>query len=132
MSWLLDSKVLIALMVDDHVHNVPASRWFAGTSGTIATCPVTQGALIRHLVRRGLSADRARSVLLEITSHRRHEFWADDVSYLDVALIGVLGHRQVTDAYLAQLALRRGARVVTFDRGLAHLRSGVTELVPTG
>ncbi len=113
MSWLLDTNVLIALMVDDHVHNVPASRWFAGTSGTVATCPVTQGALIRHLVRRGLSADRARSAL-------------------DVALAGVLGHRQVTDAYLAQLVLSRGARLVTFDKGLAHLRSGVAELVPTG
>jgi uncharacterized protein len=48
-----------------------------------------------------------------------------------VRLDGVIGHRQVTDAYLAELARRREARLATFDKGLAALHADVAELVPT-
>ncbi|MDT5196157.1 MAG: uncharacterized protein QOH20_2911, partial [Mycobacterium sp.] len=40
--------------------------------------------------------------------------------------------RQVTDAYLAQLARSRGGQLVTLDSGLAHLHGDVAVLVPTG
>jgi predicted nucleic acid-binding protein len=44
---------------------------------------------------------------------------------------GVIGHRQVTDAYLAALARQRGGRLATFDAGLAQLHPDVAQLVPT-
>jgi predicted nucleic acid-binding protein len=43
---------------------------------------------------------------------------------------GVIGHRQVTDAYLAQLARQHNARLATFDAGLAALHSDVADLIP--
>ena len=43
---------------------------------------------------------------------------------------GLIGHRQITDAYLAQLAQARGARLATFDRALASLHSDIADLVP--
>jgi predicted nucleic acid-binding protein len=45
---------------------------------------------------------------------------------------GVIGHRQATDAYLAQLAREHGGRLATFDQGLAKLHGDIAELVPTG
>lgn len=72
-----------------------------------------------------------RAVLEALAEHRRHEFWADTVSYRDVPLGGVIGHRQVTDAYLVQLARAHQAKLVTFDRGLAALHGEVVELIPT-
>jgi hypothetical protein len=36
-----------------------------------------------------------------------------------------MGHRQVTDAYLAALARQQGGRLVTFDAGLAVLHPDV-------
>lgn len=42
----------------------------------------------------------------------------------------VIGHRQVTDAYLAQLARAQGGKLATFDQGLAKLHHDVAELVP--
>ncbi len=51
-----------------------------------------------------------------------HAFWPDDVNLLESGLIdwsGVLGHRQVTDAYLLALAVRNGGRLVTFDKRIA-------------
>jgi uncharacterized protein len=38
----------------------------------------------------------------------------------------VLGHRQVTDAYLAALARHHKGKLVSFDRGLAALHADVT------
>jgi hypothetical protein len=44
---------------------------------------------------------------------------------------GVVGHRQVTGAYLAQLARSRSGQLATLDSGLAHLHSDVALLIPT-
>jgi len=129
---LLDANVLIALLVDEHVHHEAAESWFAGMTDRFATCPITQGSLLRLLVREGQSAATARQVLAGTTAHTRHEFWADDVPYTEVPCEGIIGHRQITDAYLAQLARARGARVVTFDRGMAKLHSDVAELIADG
>jgi uncharacterized protein len=127
---LLDANVLIALLVEEHVHHEAAGDWFAGVGGMFATCPITQGSLIRMLIREGQPASAAREILTRTTAHPRHEFWADDVPYTAVPTTGIIGHRQVTDAYLAQLARARGSRLATFDQALASLHADVAELVP--
>lgn len=130
MTVLLDANVLIALIVDDHVHHDAAEQWLAGEADSIATCPITQGSLVRLLLREGQSAQTAATVISSLMVQPRHEFWPDDVAFDVVALDGVIGHRQVTDAYLAHLARARGSRLATFDQGLAKLYSDVAELVP--
>jgi uncharacterized protein len=127
---LLDANVLIALLVDDHVHHQAAENWFAGMAGKFATCPITQGSLMRLLIREGQPAAAARAILSGTAADPRHEFWADDIPYTNVPTQGIVGHRQVTDAYLAQLARARGSRLATFDQALAKLHHDVTELVP--
>jgi len=128
---LLDANVLIALLVDDHVHHASAETWFAGLADGIATCPITQGSLMRLLVREGQTADAASSVIRGVAADPRHEFWPDDVAYTDVPTAGIVGHRQVTDAYLAQLARSRGCRLATFDQAMVRLHADVAEQVPT-
>jgi uncharacterized protein len=127
---LLDANVLIALLVEDHVHHGAAENWFVGMSGNFATCPITQGSLIRLLIREGQPASAAREILNGTTADPRHEFWPDDVSYTDVPAHGIIGHRQVTDAYLAQLSRAHGSRLATFDQAMAKLHHDVAELVP--
>jgi uncharacterized protein len=127
---LLDANVLIALLVDDHVHHAAAESWFADLDGNFATCPVTEGSLMRLLIREGQAAVTARVMLAGTATHPRHEFWPDDVPYSDVPVHGIIGHRQVTDAYLAQLARAHQARLATFDQALAKLHTDVAELVP--
>lgn len=132
MTTLLDANVLIALAIEDHVHHDAAEAWFASSRTRFATCPSTQGALVRLVVRQGGAAQTAVELLRGFVLHRRHEFWPDDISYVDVALRGVVGHRQVTDAYLAQLSRQHGAKLATFDAGLAGLHADVAELVTVG
>lgn len=131
MTALLDANVLIALLLADHVHHDAAEAWFSAGDEPVATCPITQGSLIRLIVRQGRSADDAVTVLSSLVAHPRHEFWPDDQSYPAVSLRGVIGHRQVTDAYLAQLARSRKGRLVTLDQGLAKLHHDVAEIVAT-
>ena len=132
MTVLLDANVLIALLVNDHVHHSSAETWFLGVTDGFATCPITEGSLIRLLVREGQTAEAARSLLRGLAADERHEFWPDDVTYADVLTAGIIGHRQVTDAYLAQLARSRTSRLATFDQALAKIHADVTDLVPTG
>lgn len=131
MTTLLDANVLVALVVADHVHHQSAEEWLAGTDPGFATCPITQGSLVRLLVREGQTARDAQDIVNVLASDPRHEFWPDSVSFTDVELRGVIGHRQVTDAYLAQLARTHHGQLATFDRGLAELHRDVADLVPT-
>jgi uncharacterized protein len=127
---LLDANVLIALVVADHVHHDSAESWLTRTAENFATCPITLGSLVRLLIREGQSADTVARVLAGTVDDARHEFWPDSVSFTEVALAGIVGHRQVTDAYLAQLTRARRGRLATFDRGLASLHPDIAELVP--
>ena len=131
MTALLDANVLIALVVTEHVHHDAAAEWLSLSGTGFATCPITQGSLVRFLVRTGQSAAAARDVVGAVASANRHEFWSDTVSFADIEVDGIVGHRQVTDAYLAQLARIHKGRLVTLDSGLAHLHNDVAVLIPT-
>ncbi|HYB82683.1 MAG TPA: TA system VapC family ribonuclease toxin [Mycobacterium sp.] len=131
MTALLDANVLIALVVSEHVHHDVATEWLSASDAGFATCPITQGSLVRFLVRMGQSAAAAREVISAVEGASRHEFWPDSVSFADIEIGGVVGHRQVTDAYLAQLARSRNGHLATLDTGLAHLHSDVAVLIPT-
>jgi predicted nucleic acid-binding protein len=53
-----------------------------------------------------------------------HHFWHDDVALADSPAIArdrLIGYRQITDAQLLALAIVRGGRLVTFDRGIVEL-----------
>jgi uncharacterized protein len=128
---LLDANVLIALVVEEHVHHDAAVGWLSASDITFATCPITQGSLVRFLVRRGQTAAAARDVVSAVENAKSHEFWPDRVSFADVEVGGLVGHRQVTDAYLAQLARGNSGQLATLDSGLAHLHSDVAVLIPT-
>lgn len=130
MTELLDGNVLVGLAKEDHSTHVAARRWWrARADQAFATCPITQGTLLRLLIFSGATPGNSLAVLHAIVSLPGHEFWSDDISYADVALTGVIGHRQITDAYLAALARRNGGRLVTFDAGLAALHPDVVTLL---
>lgn len=133
MVHLLDGNVLIALGDADHVHHAATRRWFRQRGDLpFATCPITQGSLLRVLLqRRRGTADDARDILRGFTAHATHRFWTDDLPYEAIRWDGVIGYRQVTDAYLAALARKHGGRLATLDRGLAALHDDVAELIPT-
>ena len=126
MRALLDVNVLIALLDADHSLNVSATRWFAenGKAGW-SSCPLTQNGCVRVMSHSGypnpLPVRAIVERLAEAAAHTLHEFWADDVSVLDPAVVDpvrVHGPRQLTDVYLLALAIAHRGRLVTFDKSI--------------
>lgn len=133
MTWLLDANVLIALCTPDHVDHTRASNWYHSEKNrSFATCPITQGALIRFQLRFGreIKASQAWRLMAAVCAFPSHEFWPDDLSFKDVSSKGILGHRQVTDAYLVALAAKHNGRVATMDEGLFALHPAQSTLIP--
>jgi uncharacterized protein len=120
---LLDVNVLIALLDADHVHHARASSWLHDNiRGGWASCAITQNGCIRIMSQpsypSALSAARVAQRLREATETAAHTFVSGDLSLLDAERFDtdqLLGHRQVTDAYLLGLASAHDCRLATFD-----------------
>ena len=133
MVWLLDANVAVAHVHEEHEHHGRVERWLAQVD-KVATCPIIEGALVRYLVRMGASGAEIRGPLASLANRPGHEFWPDDLSYTDADLSQVIGHRQVTDAYLVSLVRCHGqdARLATLDQGLALTHPDAVTLVGEG
>lgn len=123
---LLDINVLLALLDADHVDHVRARDWLDGEIGSgWASCPITQNGFLRIVSQPRYPSPVAPAVAADLLqracSTPHHEFWPCDISLLDEQLVDrtrIHGPRQVTDAYLLALGVRRGGRFVTFDRSI--------------
>jgi len=127
---LLDVNVLMALAWPTHVHHGAARRWFgAKRSGGWATCPHTQLAFLRLsiqpvVVKTAITFADALAGLATSLAAPEHEFWPLDypvVEILPEIRSRLVGHQQLGDALLLDLAIRRSGRLATFDRRLYRL-----------
>jgi uncharacterized protein len=128
--FLLDVNVLVALCWPEHEFHEAVQDWFArNVRKGWATCPLTQAGFVRIVSNPAFSpravppveALRALSVSLQ---HPAHQFWPDDVMVTDaLATFGkrLIGHRQVTDAYLLGLAIKKRGKLATLDRSVGEL-----------
>jgi toxin-antitoxin system PIN domain toxin len=128
--YLLDTHVLIALLWPSHAHHARAVRWFTiHRSSGWATCPFTQAGFVRIVSNPAFSRDAvtprdALGVLAANTASKDHVFWPDELPLAEaVAVAGsrLLGHQQVTDAYLLGMVLRRGGMLATLDERITAL-----------
>jgi toxin-antitoxin system PIN domain toxin len=124
---LLDVNVLIALLDDAHVFSQRANEWIDAAPRRVATCPIVENGVIRIMSAPSYSAthratpEQVADGLRALAEGLDHEFWSDEVSMLDETLVDfsrLHGHRQVTDAYLLALAVRRGGALASFDTAL--------------
>ena len=129
--YLPDANILIALTNVDHASHAKATGWFTGHCKAFATCPITQGALLRFLMRTkpAMSLADATIFLEQVCAVPGHRFWPDSARYSDVPERGVTGYRQLTDAYLVALAAQAGGVVATLDQALAALHPQHSVLV---
>ena len=126
MRALLDVNVLIALLDAGHLHHGLSSEWLARhLDAGWASCPLTQNGCIRIFSQpaypNSVPAAQVAERLAEAAQHPAHAFWPDSISLLQPESLvwdRLLSSRQVTDAYLLALAVERGGRLVTLDRGV--------------
>lgn len=128
MRSLFDVNALIALHDPSHVFHSSIQVWWANNAvHGWASCPLTQNGFLRIVTQASYpshqSIREAASRLRKAMRSASHEFWPDEVSIADDGLFDdhyLLGAKQITDVYLLGLAVRRGGRLVTFDRGIAR------------
>jgi hypothetical protein len=124
---LLDVNVLIALCDGRHEHHELAARWFVDHAAQgWASCPLTQNGAIRIMSAPAYPGARPVAQVLAqlqaMCAHAHHRFWPDAVSLVQAGTLNpahLLGHRQLTDAYLLALAVHHRGRLVTLDGGVA-------------
>lgn len=128
--YLLDANALIALGWPTHEHHLRVQSWFKDHARHgWATTPFTQAAFVRVVSQPAFSGNligprEAAEMLTRNVTHRHHSFLPHDMQIGEVAGLctgGLVGHRQVTDAYLLALAIKCKCKLVTFDTGLRQL-----------
>jgi hypothetical protein len=128
--FLLDVNVLIALMWPAHESHAQVGEWFSRRARQgWATCPFTQAAFVRLVSNPAFSRDavtpqEAIALLSANLKHRYHRFWSDDISFGEAVELfqgRLMGHRQVSDAYLLGLAIHKKGELATLDRGVVDL-----------
>lgn len=127
---LLDTNLLIALLWPSHERHELAVKWFTRHRARgWATCPITQAGFVRIVSNPAFSRDavqprEAVQVLSANCAAKDHAFWPEELPFAEaVAFAGarLLGHQQVTDAYLLGLAIHRGGVLATLDQRIAAL-----------
>ena len=128
--FLLDLNALIALADHDHEFHEVIQKWFI-SSGNVGwgVCPLTEAGFVRVTTNpayRGpaRTIGQATAILAGFATHPGYRYWpiADKWAVLTAPFSArVLGHQQVTDAYLLGLAIKEMGVLVTFDKGIKYL-----------
>jgi toxin-antitoxin system PIN domain toxin len=133
---LLDANVLIAMAWPEHVSHGIVSRWLGVNADRgWATCALTQLAFVRILSNPAFTPNALRpkaaiDLLEKNLRNRFHRYWACDISFDEAVSLfkeRIVGHQQVSDAYLLGLAMHHKGRLVTLDRGSASLASSIED-----
>jgi toxin-antitoxin system PIN domain toxin len=129
---LLDLNVLIALTDPGHQHHENARRWFT-SSGRLSwgICPLTEAGFLRVTTNPAFNGgtrtmQQAIAILQALREYPGFSYWeirenSNWVSVTAPFAERILGHRQVTDAYLLGLAIKENAVLATFDKGVVFL-----------
>ena len=121
---------MVALCWSSHEYHASALGWFREHAKQgWATCAFTQAAFVRVILQPAFSgeplqANQVIELLARTTAHPKHRYCEMDFDLRRVQEActgGLLGHRQITDAWLLTTAIRHDVRRVTFDPGIASL-----------
>ena len=138
MTALLDTNVLLALAWPNHQHHALAHRWFSREAGRgWATCSVTELGFIRlasnpAYTSEAVRPEEAASLLSRFRDRSSHRFWRSPAACRPEIYVHAMGHQQVTDAWLVEVAIHNKGRVATLDQRMkVHDSSGKVVVVIT-
>ena len=130
-AFLLDTNFLLALAWPNHQHYALTHRWFQREAiHAWATCAVTQLGFVRLSSNPAYTADavspvEAADLLRRFCNHPAHRFWDSPPACNPEVYKRAIGHPQITDAWLVEVARHNRGRLATLDRRLpAHDLSG--------
>lgn len=122
---LLDTNVLLALAWPNHQDHDAAHDWFKSQARHgWASCAITQLGFVRlssnpAYTASSVTPQQAAALLRQLAAHKHHSFWPSPAADAPAIYLRALGHQQVNDAFLVEVAKRRQGRLVTLDTKLA-------------
>lgn len=92
-------------------------------------CPLTEAGFLRVTTNPAFrpgprTLEQAIAVVQALKDHAGYSFWEIAESWVTLTApfaARIVGHRQVTDAYLLGLAIKQKGVLVTFDAGIKYL-----------
>ena len=127
---LLDLNVLIALTEPGHSHHQSAWDWFSSASASgWGICPLTEAGFLRVTTNPSFkpiqrTIAQATAILQMLKDQAGFHYWEINRSWVDLTAPfsrRIVGHEQITDAYLLGLAIEQNGYLVTFDRAIVSL-----------
>lgn len=127
---LLDVNVLVALTEPAHRHHREAHAWFSQSGKeSWGICPLTEAGFIRVTTNPAYRPSprplgQAVAILQSLKGYPGYRYWQIRDSWVDLTApltARILGHQQVTDAYLLGLAIQEDGVLVSFDKALRFL-----------
>jgi uncharacterized protein len=128
--FLLDVNVLIAMTWPTHQAHLRVQQWLTRHAREgWATCPFTETAFVRIVSNPAFSPNAltpadAFLLLRSNLEHPTHQFWPDSMGLLEATARlqpRIVGHQQITDAYLLGLTLHKKGKLATLDSSVASL-----------
>ncbi len=126
---LLDVNVLLALAWPNHQFHRIATRRLERGQERWATCALTELGFIRlsanpAVVSPAKTPAEAARLLAAMIKDPRHAYLDRMAPPTSLDFGNIIGHNQITDAYLLALARRQNATFLTFDARLRGLAGG--------
>jgi uncharacterized protein len=148
-SYLIDVNVWLAITWELHPQHRSAQRWYRGLSPDadeeeLLFCRFTMLGFLRMLTNSAVMGDSTKNLgqafeIYDIWTRDERVGMAGEPREVEILLREAAGPymkqpatKMITDCYLAGFAEAIGAKLVTFDKGLAHMarirKSGVVLL----
>ncbi|HEX4322005.1 MAG TPA: TA system VapC family ribonuclease toxin [Acidobacteriaceae bacterium] len=125
--YLLDVNVLIALTDKNHAHQSIALRWWSTPGLDWGVCAFTEAGFLRIATNPKVgthSMDGAVAILDDLARQPGYRYWpmpnnwtALTASFRD----RIVGHQQITDAFLLGLAVQEDGVLVTMDKAILYM-----------
>lgn len=118
--YLPDVNILVAAHLDTSPFHGLARSWLSQVR-QFATTPMTEAGMLRVLTAPqpmpAVPVGEALRALERLRERTAHQFWPDDSSLASPAidLRSLLGHKQITDYHLVNLAAQHGGVLATLD-----------------
>lgn len=128
--YLLDLNSLVALADPDHERHKAMQGWFRSSGKSDwGVCPLTETGFVRVTTNPAYrpasrSIAQATAILADFAASPGYCYWPITESWPALTApfsSRLLGHQQVTDAYLLGLAVKQAGVLVTFNRGIRYL-----------
>jgi toxin-antitoxin system PIN domain toxin len=124
---LLDINILIALADETHIHHPIVMHWIDTPELDWGVCAFTEAGFLRiatNPIFGSHTVEEANEVLMDLAQWPGYRYWAVSTDWTTLTASfrdRIVGHQQITDAFLLGLAVQEDGVLVTVDKAILYM-----------